>query len=45
MFRKEVKVYEKKEVYNIDLSEFSDLIDNMRTELKSKDLEYFTYIL
>lgn len=40
MFRKEVKVYEKKEVYNIDLSEFSDLIDNMRTELKSKDLEY-----
>lgn len=28
----------KKKVYNIDLSEFSDLIDNMRFELKSKDL-------
>lgn len=30
----------KKKIYNIDLSEFSDLIDNMRIELKSKDLEY-----
>ena len=30
----------KKKLYNIDLSEFSDLIDNMRIELKSKALEY-----
>lgn len=30
----------KKKLYNMDLSEFSDLIDNMRIELKSKDLEY-----
>ena len=29
-----------KKLYNIDLSEFSDLIDTMRIELKSKDLEY-----
>lgn len=30
----------KKKLYNIDLSEFSDLIDNIRIELKNKDLEY-----